>query len=109
MLLNNVYSAGITADNRHDDSHLQSSYFCSISHRTCTIKLFLVVILAISLKARMFAIAIHFHPRLIFSAKARRAYHQSGVPKGAPLCRTNLIFAGKAGAYQSVAPYRTKL
>jgi hypothetical protein len=49
----------------------------------CTVKLFTAVIIAVSLKARVFAAAIHFHP--------------------------SLIFAGKGAAIQSGAPYRTQL
>ncbi len=49
----------------------------------CTIKLFMAVIFAISYKAKVFANFSHFHPRL--------------------------VFAGKTGAYQCGAPYKTQL
>ncbi len=67
-----------------------------------TLKLFTVVIVAISLKARVFATAIHFHPSLIFADQARslplewNKDHKGHV----------YLFVGKARAYPSEAPFR---
>jgi hypothetical protein len=49
----------------------------------CTIKLFTAVIVAITLKARVFATSIHFHPSLIFAVKTEA--YQSGSPYATPL------------------------
>jgi hypothetical protein len=46
----------------------------------CAIKLFLAINVAISYKARVFATTIHFHPSSIFAGKAE-AYH-STAPYG---------------------------
>jgi hypothetical protein len=52
-----------------------------LNHQRPDIKTFYSVIAALSYKARVFATSIHFHP--------------------------NLIFEGKAGAYQYGGPYGT--
>jgi hypothetical protein len=58
----------------------EKKFYILLTPGACTIKLFMAVIVAVSYKVSV-CHSIHFH--------------------------SNLIFVGKAGAYQSGSPYRT--
>jgi hypothetical protein len=59
-----------------------------------TIKLITTVIVEILQKARVFATAIHFHPRLIFAGKARKL-----LLKGRPVRCSTLVGSSLACKY----------